>query len=196
MTLRNFPLGIILALALVVRQLAAVDVGNEIIDMNDEFSGEIQAPSQIGATFLVSGFTDWPRSGQSISSLYYAGPGIFADYRLNDSLTFSLSQYFVFQPFNTGVVHNGSQTGLFVKHWMSDTWGYVGLGMEYFNRHTDTGTQSDIMVSLLLTGENVQISRRLNSVGDLKLSASAWNNQGLSDFRFQIQYNIGLGFEL
>ncbi len=161
----------------------------------------IKAPTELGLAFAGNYYwrKDKRDNGESGTS-FYLGPGFYFDYRFSKDITFSL-QNFVFTDKNDVFEKSRTySTGLFVKHWISPGWGYIGAGLESMllkgeNNGKDI-SETDIMLSIIITGENVHISRSINSTGDLKAGISIWNGNERREMKFSIQYSLGIGFQL
>jgi len=138
-----------------------------------------------------------PSSLSPVSS-FFIGPGLFLDYSMLDQLALSAEVSGVFDVARQLDRGQSFQGGLFVKYFMSDSWGYVGAGTEVFLSNLAIGgvsvKETDIMLTLILTGENISIKDRINSTGNLRFGISVFNTLSDKSMRFYFAYVLGLGF--
>lgn len=152
---------------------------------------------------LISKFVYFERSaGINESSLlplpsFYIGPGAFFDYRFNSVFAVSAEISGVFDVAQKIDKAQSLQAGLFAKYWVNESWGYVGAGAEAFFSKLDIGgtavDETDVMLTLILTGERVLLKDRFDAVGNLRFGISLYNNLSDKDFRFYFAYTLGFG---
>lgn len=197
---RVFMAGFIVVLASWAVNSRAGNVNDEIIYTEESSSMVVKAPTEGGVLLGGNYFRMDSRDGSHEKiNKFYAGPGVFFDYRFNEYATLS-AQGFVFYEkssvFDKVRIYN---PGLFIKHWINPGWGYIGMGIEALYLKENIGgrenTAVDYMLSFIITGENVRLSRAVNVIGDLKAGISVSNNAKEYDVRYRIQYSIGFGID-
>lgn len=131
---------------------------------------------------------------------FLTGPGIFFDYKLNNqvSLSSELSMNFdISKSVDSGRIF---QAGLFAKYWLNDAWGYIGAGPELFLGNTTINgvsvAETDIMLTFIVTGENIPIKEKINSTGHIRAGFSVFNNVNDKNLRFYVAYVLGLAYDL
>lgn len=178
------------------------DVNERIIDTTESIAPQtIKLPTQLGFSFTTHYFSKDSNSEHgSLDPFFFIGPGFFFDYKINQRVTLSLESYYLYDANKVYDSSKAYRLGFFSKHWISSGWGYVGFGVETlffqgkYNR--ESYKHKDIMFSVLLTGENVHINKKVSSSGDLRFGISFYNDKDYEELRFGLQYNIGIGFAL
>lgn len=155
---------------------------------------------------LFSKFVYFQRSaGVNVASLkpmpaFFIGPGAFFDFRLNPDLALSGEVSILFDVAGTMDRASSFQGGAFAKYWVSDMWGFVGIGSEVFINTLVIGgvtvKETDVMLSFILTGESIPLKGRFYSTGHLRGGISVYNSLKDPNVRFYLAYTLGLSFHL
>ncbi len=172
--------------------LTGMEISNQILGLQTQGNHRIvEAPTQFG----VSGGGVYTVSGTM--QAWHAGPGLFFDYRLNSQVTVSAETFLLMYATGDNFIDRVIKPGIYIKHWLNESWGYTGIGVDAAMVREETGdSHLELMLSLLLTGENLSLASRVNSTGDLKLSVTVLDRSNSPETRFSVMYNLGIGFDL
>jgi len=155
----------------------------------------LKSPTQIG----VSGNVAFHMEGvaETIATQYWSvGPGIFFDYFLSEEFTLSADVYYIYSM--SGVINSDFLLpGIYLKHWINPDWGYFGLGLQAGLKNLSADPKYFLDLTLILTGENVFVSREMNTCGDFRASFSLFQNYTTTPgISIRLQYTIGLAWRL
>jgi hypothetical protein len=181
----------VLFFCLDIANLYGIDENGEIPEIVEDKVINIKLPTEFGAQAEIfhSFFGD--------EKNWYIGPGLFFDYKMNKDVTLSANAFVSFQSFGSSNEQSIIvKPGLFVKHWLSNEWGYIGAGLEGVFYSGIDGDYFQLMLSAIITGENVKVKKNINTIGDLKLSLSLFDTGDSNEVRFNITYSLGIAFEV
>lgn len=182
----------LLAVLVLSGQAAAMEISNELSGLVSKGNNRVvEAPTQFGAS--VGGIYTFGSTWES----WHSGPGLFFDYKLANFVTVSAEVFMLMNVSGDPWIDKILKPGFYAKHWVSESWGYTGIGIDAVLITESSGdSHFELMLSLLVTGENLSLGSRINSTGDLKLSVTVLDTSSAPETRFSVMYNLGIGFDM
>lgn len=184
------------------QKVQAVDLSKRLKEYNDPaVTGVTKLPSEFAFSVTGNYFSRNAKDSEfDPGASLFIGIGFIFDYNVSNNLAISYDNYLLFDQRSVYGSSKNMNFGLFIKYWISPSWGFIGLGFEFLNQNGDYNNneinEKDYMLTFILTGENVKIRNRMNSIGDLRFSISLYDNTGKFETRYSIKYSIGVAFEL